>query len=50
MLEIIIENYKPIGKIFLITIVFLSIIIYLFYGELRSHLKKIGMSTKVIHY
>lgn len=40
MLEIIIENYKPIGKIFLITIVFLSIIIYLFYGELRSHLKK----------
>ena len=39
MLEIIVENYKPIGKILLITIVFLSIIIYLFYGELRSHLK-----------
>ena len=40
MLEIIVENYKPIGKILLITIVFLSIIVYLFYGELRSHLKK----------
>jgi len=39
MLEIIVENYKPIGKILLITIVFLSIIIYLFFGELRSHLK-----------
>ena len=39
MLEIIIENYKPIGKILLILITFIAIFGYIFLNQIREHMK-----------
>ena len=38
MLEHVILNYKPIGKILLIIIVFIIINVYIFYGRIKKHL------------